>query len=94
MKESVKQEVKELIKHYNLNCSINEFKDKVDWNWISFYQKLSESFIYEFRNKLNIENLINRKLITKKRLLEIEEFEKEHLKKISKRSYRFSIMDI
>ena len=117
MEESVKKEIKEYIKTLKLNCSINEFKDLVDWNDISYYQKLSEkfirefkdlvdwnnisydqelseSFIYEFRNKLNIEKLIERELITEERLNEFEKLEKEHLKKISKRSYRFSIMDI
>jgi protein tyrosine/serine phosphatase len=32
---------------------IKKFQDKVDWNEISFYQKLSEEFFEEFQNKIN-----------------------------------------
>ena len=32
---------------------IREFKDKVNWCYISYYQKLSEDFIREFKNKVN-----------------------------------------
>ena len=31
---------------------IREFQDKVNWTWISKYQKLSEDFMREFQNKL------------------------------------------
>ena len=41
------------IKKLDLNCSIKEFKDKVDWYEISEYQELSEDFIREFKNKIN-----------------------------------------
>ena len=30
-----------------------EFQDKVNWDWISKYQKLSEKFIREFQDKVN-----------------------------------------
>ena len=53
MKKSVKEEVESLIKELNLNCSVDEFKDKVDWELISQYQKLSEKFIREFQDKDN-----------------------------------------
>ena len=49
----VKREVKRLIKEYNLNCSIKEFKNKVDWDYISIYQRLSEPFIREFADKVD-----------------------------------------
>ena len=32
---------------------IREFKDKINWDYISKYQKLSEDFIREFKNKVN-----------------------------------------
>ena len=32
---------------------IREFKNKVDWCYISIYQKLSEDFIREFQNKVD-----------------------------------------
>ena len=53
MKQSVRKEVKEIIKKKNLNCSIREFHSKVYWYQISYYQKLSEDFIREFQSKVN-----------------------------------------
>ena len=53
MKKEVKQEVRNLIKVYDLNCSIKEFKDEVNWNYISQYQKLSLDFIREFKSKVD-----------------------------------------
>ena len=53
VKESVKEKVKSLIKELNLNCSVEEFKYKVNWEWISIHQKLSEEFIREFKNEVN-----------------------------------------
>ena len=32
---------------------IREFQDRVDWDCISIYQKLSENFIREFQDKVN-----------------------------------------
>ena len=49
----MKNEIKNLIKNLNLFCSVEEFQDKVNWEWISEYQKLSESFIREFKDKVN-----------------------------------------
>jgi hypothetical protein len=53
MKESLVKEIKGIIEYYNLNCSVKEFKDKVDWIDISVYQSLSEDFIREFQDKVN-----------------------------------------
>jgi len=53
MKKSVKEEVESLIKDLELNCSVEEFEDKVSWFWISIHQKLSEGFIREFKNKFD-----------------------------------------
>ena len=50
MKEEVKQEIQELIKIYEINCSIREFKDKIRWDYISHREKLSENFIREFKD--------------------------------------------
>ena len=36
---------------------IREFQDKVNWNFISTYQKLSEDFIREFQDKVNWKNI-------------------------------------
>jgi len=57
MKQSVRKEVQEIIKKKNLNCSIKEFQDKVNWNYISIHQKLSENFIREFQSKVNWNNI-------------------------------------
>ena len=32
---------------------LKEFQDKVDWNWISVYQNLSEDFIRKFKDKVD-----------------------------------------
>ena len=53
MNYKVKQEIENLIKVLNLNCKIEEFKNKVDWNFVSSYQKLSEDFIREFKDFVN-----------------------------------------
>ena len=50
MKKSVKKEIEKLIEELELNCSIEEFKDKVDWDGISVNKKLSEDFIKEFKD--------------------------------------------
>ena len=57
MKELVKQEIKNLIDYYNLNCSIEEFKDKVHWGNISYSRTLSEDFIREFKDKMDWHNI-------------------------------------
>ena len=40
MNKQVKNEVEKLIKSLKLDCTIREFKDYVDWMYISKYQKL------------------------------------------------------
>jgi len=52
MKRTVQKEVKKLIEKLELHCTIREFQDKVDWDNISYSQKLSEAFIREFQNKV------------------------------------------
>ena len=47
------KEIESIIKKENLNCSIHEFQDKVDWYWISYKQKLSEEFIEKFQDKID-----------------------------------------
>ena len=53
MNIEVTKEVKKIIKKLNLNCSVKEFSDKVDWYNISSNQELSENFIKEFKDKVN-----------------------------------------
>ena len=55
MSSEVRAEVQRLIKELYLNCSVEEFKDKVNWSSISWSQKLSESFIREFCRLLRSE---------------------------------------
>ena len=52
MKQNVRKEIEEIIANQNLNCTVGEFKDKVDWYYISSYQKLSEDFMREFKDKV------------------------------------------
>ena len=37
MTDKVKKEVEELVKKYHLNCSIEEFRGKTDWYYISIH---------------------------------------------------------
>ena len=87
-----------ICKYQNLSENfIREFKDKVDWGGLSIKQNLSENFIYEFGDKLDkldIERLIERKLITKNRLKGLKQEEINWRKKVKKRSYRFELMEI
>ena len=53
MKECVKEEVKEIMGKYHLNCGIEDFSKKIDWFDISCKQKLSGDFIEEFECHLN-----------------------------------------
>ena len=53
MNKELIKEIKEIIKSCNLNCSVKEFKDNVNWRWISTYQKLSEPFIRKFKGKVD-----------------------------------------
>ena len=58
MKLLVREEIKEIIKSLNLNCTIKEFKDKVDWHFICKSQTLSENFIREFKDKVDVQTQI------------------------------------
>ena len=53
MTQELTKEIEEIIKSQNLNCSVKQFQDKVDWNYISMYQKLSEQFIEQFKEKVD-----------------------------------------
>ncbi len=53
MTETLGKEIQNLIQIINLNCSVVEFKDKVNWRNISTYQRLSEEFIREFKDKVD-----------------------------------------
>ena len=80
MTNKVKKEVKKLIKE--IDCLIKEFKDKVRWYCISKYQKLSEPFIREFKDKLYIKEYkkINRKIPYSQKLKEVKNYcEKQDL---------------
>jgi len=57
MKKSVKKEIEKVIKEFKLNCSIKEFKDNINWSWLSANQALSEDFIREFKGYVNWLNI-------------------------------------
>jgi len=52
MKPNVIKEVEEIIVKLKMNCTVDEFQDKVDWHYIISRQKLSEDFIREFKNHM------------------------------------------
>jgi len=51
--KKITKEIKELIKKEGLDYTIREFENKVNWDWISVYQVLSEGFIGEFESKVD-----------------------------------------
>ena len=61
MNNNLIQEIKNIAQLNQLNIDFNfsnenfirEFQEKVDWGWISTYQKLSEYFIKEFQDKVD-----------------------------------------
>jgi len=53
MNKKVQEKVEKLIEELELNCTIEEFKNKVVWWNISVYQTLSENFIREFQDKVD-----------------------------------------
>ena len=55
MTNALKKEVQNLIHYYELDCSIDDFEENinVNWVWISQYQNLSESFIEKFKDKVD-----------------------------------------
>ena len=57
MKNKITKEVKTLIKKLNLDCSVNKFKDEVNWKYISSSQTLSEDFIREFKDEVDWYNI-------------------------------------
>ena len=59
MSPEVTEEVQRLIKEYKLNCTIEQFKYKVYWNHISLFQKLSEDFIREFIEYVDIDMILD-----------------------------------
>jgi hypothetical protein len=51
---------------------IKEFQDKVNWNHISLWQSdISDSFLSEFRSKLDLDILVGRKIITYEEIMRI-----------------------
>jgi len=87
MKESVKKEIEKLTEEYNLDCSIEKFKDKASklmWGHISKYEELSEDFMEEFKDKLDWMCIsrfqwITRKFIKKfENLLDMEYLDNYH----------------
>jgi len=51
MNNKVKKEIKKFIKIFNLNCSVEEFKDKVDWYDFYYFAIFTEDCIEELRAK-------------------------------------------
>jgi hypothetical protein len=62
--KNISKEIEKICKEYDTEFDptlskdfIREFKDKVDWYYISRHQKLSEDFIREFKDKIDWENI-------------------------------------
>ena len=63
---------------------IREFKDKVDWYWISIRQTLSEPFIKEFKDKVDWEEITEYQTLSENY---IKELCKIKVKKAKKSNY-------
>ena len=66
MNQELKKEIEEIIKKLNLQCSVKDFPSIVDWYRISKYQKLSESFIEKFKDRLDIAKIPKENIIYQK----------------------------
>ena len=55
LNETLKNEVKSIIVEYELDCTVSEFADRVNWDSVSECQKLSECFIREFADRVDWE---------------------------------------
>lgn len=56
-----------VLSYSNINLSekfIEEYADKLDWNYLSFYQSLSESFVEKHIDKVNFENYIIKHIVS------------------------------
>ena len=93
MKKSVKQEIQELIKKEELNCSIEEFSNKVNWYWISMSKKLSEDFIREFQDKVYWYYIFNYQDLSKEFIEEFKSFKKEWIKTSSSPDFTATNLD-
>ena len=57
--ETLTKEIETLIKDCNFDCTVEDFKDKVDWHWISKFRCISEEFVREFQNSLDWQSFNN-----------------------------------
>lgn len=57
MNYKIKQEILSLIKAFNLNCSIEDFAARANWNLVSSHKYLSEDFISYFSDRVNWKNI-------------------------------------
>jgi len=73
MKQNIRKEIEKIIINKNLNCTVDEFKDKVDWYYISYYQKLSENFIREFKDKVDWHYISERQKLSEDFIREFED---------------------
>jgi hypothetical protein len=74
MNKELIQEIQTLINNLNLNlnCSIDDFTDKVDWNYISSSQKLSENFIREFKDTIDWYNISEYQKLSESFIIEFQ----------------------
>lgn len=74
MKKSVIKEVENLIKRYQLNCSVEEFREMADWRDISCGERLlSEDFIREFKDYVIWGDIASYQKLSEKFMIEFED---------------------
>lgn len=57
-----------------------EFSDKLDWDYVSFFQKFSEQFAEENLDKINLENFVIKNVLS-------EKFLERHISKLTERCW-------
>ena len=73
MNEEFKKEVEKLIKKYDLNCSIEEFKDNTKiWFLMSQCKCLPEDFIRKFQDKVNWKEISAHRVLSEKFIKEFK----------------------
>ena len=73
MDERVKEEVESLIGDLSLDCSVDEFRDNVNWISVSRYYQLSEDFIREFKDKVKWEYMFRFQRLSKNFIREFKD---------------------
>jgi hypothetical protein len=66
--------------------TLEDFEERIDWNWVTKNYHVSHAFIYEYQDKLDMQYLFDNYVITKEDLERVRETEEV--------DNRFEILDL